>query len=73
MRGADLASSGGIFLAVIAQVVAFPTSLPMNNAAGPGMTYPVMGLGTAGGSKDIGFGQYPEVCVQTLRSVASSE
>jgi diketogulonate reductase-like aldo/keto reductase len=41
-------------------LAAFPQAVPMSNAANSGMLYPVMGLGTAGGSTDKGFGEYPE-------------
>lgn len=42
-------------------VAAVPSVMPMKNAADPGLLYPVLGLGTAGGSKDSGYAQYPEV------------
>lgn len=47
-------------LALLPASLAFPQMVAMSNAADAGMQYPVMGLGTAGGSTDNGFGVYPE-------------
>lgn len=47
----------------LAVVKALPVVVPMGNAADPGLLYPTMGLGTAGGSKDNGFANWPECWV----------
>jgi diketogulonate reductase-like aldo/keto reductase len=49
-----------LMLALLPASLAFPQMVAMSNAADAGMQYPVMGLGTAGGSTDNGFGVYPE-------------
>jgi len=41
-------------------VAALPTSVVLRGAAVPGTVFPVMGLGTAGGGSDHGFGAYGE-------------
>lgn len=58
------AMSSHVFVAcclVVQLACAMPATVGMSNAANPGLLYPVMGLGTAGGSKDLGYAQYPEV------------
>ena len=51
----SIALSGAVALG------ALPVYVPLYNAANPGMSYPTMGLGTAGGSDSSkSFGQYSE-------------
>jgi len=37
-----------------------PNTVLLKGASRPGVYMPLMGLGTAGGAKDSGFGSYPE-------------
>ena len=48
---------------LFASVAPLPTSVTMQNAAVPGTQFPVMGLGTAGGGTDRGFGVWGECWV----------
>ena len=43
-----------------------PSTVLLQNAADAGTVYPMMGLGTAGGSHDNGFAAYPECWASCL-------
>ena len=52
---------GGLaLLLLLVAEASLPTSVLLRGAAAPGTYFPVMGLGTAGGGTDHGFGIYPE-------------
>jgi len=60
-------SRAATFAAVLtAAAGAVPRLIPLSNAADAGLMYPMVGLGTAGGGTDHGYGSYPECWASCL-------